>query len=1238
MSASVSLSHHGGALKVDEGPGNAGMGWSVNTGGGYVSREVRGLPDDYNGSGSDTRKGWLFNSNAQNIQGFTIAGDDNLGLCNDEVSDWSFINNLGYVRDCEPDIYYFEAPGISGKFIFGTDGLPKLIPYQDLQITVGGPSGGFTIKTNTGLVYVLNVGEAVTRQAGQYKSTPIGYLKSDYNYFKIPISYTTTWNLASITSTATGVSAVYTYSAGEQALSTQYYSGIRGTSTQVDTLFFVRDLYSPMNLTRIDLKNYNIVFTWGNDLIDKITFTESETGDTKEYDLIYKDIGSSTYTLRNKPFLMAVKQVNSCVAFPDYKFTYFAVDTTARTIPIPWKTGWGQDHFGYYNGRNGNKNIPTVYYYAGESGARRFRVTPIPLTTETQKLSGLAGENMDVNATYSVYGALTRLDYPTGGTTTITYEANKFLDGTTNQELLGPGLRVASIRTSGGDAAYGKSPNVSITHHELKKTYQYVATDGTTTSGRILYPPVLGFTDGINYYRTQKNLSPGTEVLYNRVKELITGQGSRVYLYDLVNSYPDATSDATVSKIARTTGTCTLLSLAKNGPYTFPFAPVTDTGFKRGFLRRVSEYSEAGTLTTEKRMVYTMPQTIASIKGLRFEAIHDGTTEIFYYSTYVIPVNQSRILSAEYVTSVGDESAADSTRTNILYKYNAKNMLTRTTQTNDDNSVVQNNIKYAMSYSITTPTPGDIQAEAIKKLNSDNRYGEIIESYQKVLPSVPVIPNDTIVAGAQLNIFKVYGSYVWPYQQKHLPPGAALTVSTQTGTTTQSFVSDADYILDATVDYANGLPVNQIGTSMIQTGTHYSTNTGLPVVSFVNCKAENAIYEGFELATGKGLTASNGTQPSSIVEARTGQKSMILNGFLLNSASVTKSENSYRVSVWAYSTAASTITIKAKDGVTTQQIALTYPSASANKWEYLEGFINTTTLASSFTFEISSSASIRLDDFVGVPRSAFISFSTVRPLTGITSQTDNRGNSTVIVYDAMGRKMNVLDKNRNLVELTEYGFQKQGKVTLNANFTSNVTSYFKGQTVVFTAGPTCVSGVTYQWTFTDYLGNVTTATGAVVNKIFSRFGGHTAKLTASKAGYITQSFSDYICINPDLLTVDVTVSPTNTVHQCSLEGEWVKTFSANISWTSNPGLTVTYSWEATDLQGNWISVAQGSPNVISATGSQMVYNSQPFSYQVRCVVTVRVEGIYGLENTCQVMEASATDFSAVTYINDQPCP
>ncbi len=454
--------------------------------------------------------------------------------------------------------------------------------------------------------------------------------------------------------------------------------------------------------------------------------------------------------------------------------------------------------------------------------------------------------------------------------------------------------------------------------------------------------------------------------------------------------------------------------------------------------------------------------------------------------------------------------------------------------------------------------------------------------------------------------------------------------------------TDTDYILDSKLEFANGLPVSQIGTVKIRTSTLYSTNSAVPIASFVNCRNDNAIYEGFEMATGRGLT-STGAGPSSAVEARTGQKSLSLTtSFVLNSASITKSENSYRISVWAFATSGNiNVTVKAKNGSTVQQtLVLNYPTSSANKWGYLEGIMNTTAVSAAFTVEISTSAAIRLDDFVAVPKSATISFGTALPLTGPTSSTDDRGNSNVIVYDAMGRKMNLLDNNRNLVNLTEYGLQKQGRLTLSANFTSNTAVYVKGQAVTFTAmSQSCFSGVSYQWAFTDLTGNTTNATGNQISKTFTNFGVHNVSLTVSKAGYATQTYTQTICVDPSVLSASMTVSPDMEWRQCDITPRRNKTFTALHNWT-HPGMNmdITYTWYATNSSGSWVPLLLGG-SVLSINGNQLVYESPFYDYQVRCDITIR-PSIDSDNISCEYAggQVSVTTTGPIHYVNDQPCP
>ena len=817
-------------------------------------------------------------------------------------------------------------------------------------------------------------------------------------------------------------------------------------------------------------------------------------------------------------------------------------------------------------------------------------------------------------------GSLTGIAYPTGSYTSITYEGNSYVDSSTGEQLAGPGIRVSAIATSGGDYAGYKS-----VWHSLTKSYQYGTTNAnTTTSGKILYPPEFAFTDGTSIYRSQSDLGQGSEVMYSRVKESIPNQGYRVYKFDLPNMYPDATSAAPASKVARASGAPCSAGLLQNGSYKWPFAPVRDLGFMRGVLTNVSDSTAAGALTQEKRLTYITPQSSTILKGLRFESINS----VFFYSSYEIPVSQSRILSQELVKQIGDQSAADSTKSTSAYIYNSRNMPTRTTLTNDDGSISNQYTSYSLDYNITSPASGDLQAAAISKLNTTNRYGEVIEVYQTFKPRNA--GSATTTTSGQLNLLKDYGTVVLPYQSKEFPNGLGFTPSSATTGGTQGFVSDSDYILNATYDYANNLPVNQTGMSLIPSGTHYSSGTGMPVASFVNCKAENAVFEGFELVNARGLTYSG---PNLIKPAGwTGKKSIQLDRFgsLGTTINAIKGENTYRISCWAYAAQATNIIVTAN----TTQATLTLNYATPNRWTYLEGFIDMTNVSSSFSLLITTNltgvTTILIDEIIVMPKSARVSSRSFLPLTGLTSQTDDRGNSTVVNYDVMGRKSNTQDRQRNVVEVLEYGLQLQGKVSLNPNFTTNVTQYTQGQNAVFTAAPSCINSLSYAWTFTDSHNVVTTGSGSPYTKTLASFGSYTVKLTVSAPSYGTASFEDVICVSPGGFSPVVNVSPSNVFHQCAITDEQNKTFTASIGGNAN-GWTIQYTWYATDNLGNW--------NFVAGTTNQIQYVSPAYTYQVKCIMTATdTAAPVNASFQCLTTQYIGTAYSGVTYINNSPCP
>jgi len=141
----ISLSYHaGGGVKIDELPGDVGLGWMLNAGG-EITREIRGVADE-GGSGSSG-----FYNKPHNMD-YYIDLLPNLGTYADYQT-WVYAYQG--VIDLEPDIFYVSCPGFSGKFVYD-DSTAKFICITETMhanITWDDNAETFTIITDNGNKY-----------------------------------------------------------------------------------------------------------------------------------------------------------------------------------------------------------------------------------------------------------------------------------------------------------------------------------------------------------------------------------------------------------------------------------------------------------------------------------------------------------------------------------------------------------------------------------------------------------------------------------------------------------------------------------------------------------------------------------------------------------------------------------------------------------------------------------------------------------------------------------------------------------------------------------------------------------------------------------------------------------------------------------------------------------------------------------------------------------------------------
>jgi YD repeat-containing protein len=404
----IKLSYHASGIKVDEVASWVGLGWSMNASG-VITRVVRDRPDRRFGIIAPVR-GKAF------YQAFTSS------IVYSEL-DYVAGGVSGIDVDTESDIYYYNVNGLMGSFRYTTDGDLVQLPLSNNKITFNYERDEFTLTATDGTVYTFSDKERGIQGAVD-------------NMIVDP--FTTSWYLSKIV-TADGEELFFTY--------------------QDDTTIY--DEWSEGIINRECVAGF--IVGWdcsdGSGNGAEMTYSRVETKMTKVLESISFPGGSINFSIspdrrdRRKYRLvgMGIRNANrETVKYVSFEQSYFftagsngsrlkldavkvgaeryAFEYNPRKLPTyygedgpggPWGN-YAQDYWGYYNAAN-NSNFNTF-------------VPPTPATP----IFPLA--NRAVNEEAAQACILTKITYPTGGTSEFTYQSNR---GTVN-DLVG-GLRVRQI-------------------------------------------------------------------------------------------------------------------------------------------------------------------------------------------------------------------------------------------------------------------------------------------------------------------------------------------------------------------------------------------------------------------------------------------------------------------------------------------------------------------------------------------------------------------------------------------------------------------------------------------------------------------------------------------------------------------------------------------------------------------------------------------------------------------------
>jgi hypothetical protein len=475
----IGLSYHASGLKVMEPASWVGAGWALDAGG-VITRTIQGLPDEAGG-----------NDGAQ-IDGHFSQNGYNSYLYETGQQDWK-----GFVqgrKDGEPDLFFFNFAGYSGKFYFRDDRIPVIVPEQDLKIIPvwsGGRSmDNFTIVTPEGTKYIFG------NSAGVTGVTPIEKTNC-YSAASGAESFppTSSWFLNQVVSADGQFTIQLKYEAESYGYFTYSLSKVDYPINPYSGMAIVKNLIQGVRLSKITFPNGMVNFFPGDvrtDLSDdvqgladnvntsaktlgSIQITDSITL-CKNYNFAYAYTtpdGASlptqltagyAYTADEKRLLLSSVQEISCDASaqaPPYQFTYSTTNLTPRRLSL------GVDHWGYFNAHHAD-NVNANNLHPGQ--------TPGLIPTITVGGTTTNGANRDAAWPQMLYGSLTRVDYPTGGHTSMDFESNTALVSTSS---IVDGYRAAFALNVFGQNAVQPSESFVSNGNDLTLSYTSTCNWGT---------------------------------------------------------------------------------------------------------------------------------------------------------------------------------------------------------------------------------------------------------------------------------------------------------------------------------------------------------------------------------------------------------------------------------------------------------------------------------------------------------------------------------------------------------------------------------------------------------------------------------------------------------------------------------------------------------------------------------------------------------------------------------------
>jgi hypothetical protein len=707
---------------------------------------------------------------------------------------------------------------------------------------------------------------------------------------------------------------------------------------------------------------------------------------------------------------------------PPYVFTYkYSAYTGKSTDKLPHRFSFQQDFWGYYNNAYDNNTlIPFQYVYPDKYPVKDNRQYSIYKKGNSGREFFLSGADRKPNEFYADVCMLTKITYPTQGSTEYEYNLHNFRHE--GQDNSGGGLRIATIKKKDG---LKHSP-------EMWYQYGYSNEDNSNSSGCLVTMPIFaarifgvlfGNSDGTsetayNLYtvrystpQTSLNSTNGSYVGYRTVTEDLLGGGRTVYTFSMpaawhiendipiadggacdpaVDGHCDGLYNLTPVKdifIGSTQQTISASSynLTQNpaAPNTFPFPDNPNYDWQRGHLLSEKQYS-----TTLDESGITVPGALLKETSYRygnyFPDNRTAPTKIYGYrfvnhypllngTAFPTPADAYVFRAAKY-TLLTDVAKVLTSRKEVIYNTadHAKKLTTELTFN-------YGNTRYSDATLITSTDSEGRTLETVLKFPGDFTANELGSNLlmPKHIHSIP-LRQLTRVSGAvttkkEVSYFasggKVVPETVTSFLNGDASPDKAVLAYDDACNLQQSTPQYAE-TTDGTVKFF-GNPTAYL----------WGYNKTLPIAKIENAKITDVFYTGFEDAEGN----------SAMNDSRTGHKSR---------------SGGY---------------VKSLSGLSNGGYVLTYWKKTESGWA-LQLFAVTVSQGS---YSISIPNTDQVDDIRFYPAAALISSYTYDPLVGMTSVTDPNNLTTYFDFDAMNRLKFARDHDKKITTQHGYHFKAQ---------------------------------------------------------------------------------------------------------------------------------------------------------------------------------------------------------------------